>query len=113
MRLETLLERRIARHLIKALLDGGYVVSVFAPEEDAIAYLVGSKDRTEIFKTMFSIDGTVELHVCKPRSKASGWVVFIWGNTCYCISDYHVALEDIMKPINQFTEKLSERFELT
>lgn len=112
MRLERLIERRIARHLIKALLDAGLDVAVYDPTEDEFV-LPRTTDRIAIFKVMHKIDETIQLIAFIPKSRSKkGWVAFIWGNGSCCISDYHFGLEGTLKPVNQMAERLAELWEL-
>jgi hypothetical protein len=96
------MERRIVRKIAQAMLAAGYSVTVNDGEELA---LVRSRKLSEIMEACFSVD---EEHLIAYRADGSrvGFVFLVYGNSGFdVVNDYSMALEDLMKPINDYADE--------
>lgn len=102
------LERKIARAVIKGLLDCGYRISVYNGEDDVT---MTSQNLRQILGWMFETDeDTLFVEhwpaVAETGWERLGWVQFIYGNNGYdVIHDYTTNLKDALKKANELAEK--------
>lgn len=97
-----LLEQRIVKHTVKALLTAGYALSVFDGENDSVV----TTENTILIDALMETDEDF-LNVYKD-GKRIGWVRFVYGNDGYdVICDYTVNLEDALAETNKLAESLS------
>lgn len=94
-------ERRIARRLVIRLLKEGFDLSVFDGEETVVHK---SEDANAVWDAMGSTDMDY-IHVWK-ANKHVGWILLIWGNDVDLISDNTTNLDEILKPIEEWAERL-------
>ncbi len=101
------IEKAIAKATIKALLDGGWVISVEDGEEITLR---DSTSALAIYGAMFTTDEDtlyVKQHGSTGFDHAKGWVKFIYGNDGYdVISDHTTNLEDVLKPVNELADRI-------
>lgn len=95
------IEQKIVRRIVKEALQAGYTVSVYDGETWALKH----SDNCKIINAaLFSTDFDTLLL----RDKAGnnqGSIYCIYGNDGYdVISDYSIALENFMKPIEAYAE---------
>lgn len=105
------LEHKIVRRTVQALLQAGFAVDVDNggdTEELPQPYTKLS----EVLKVMAEMDDEY-LMVYRPASVADqsavavGWVHFVYGNDGYdVISDYTVNLDEVLAPINAWTDTM-------
>ena len=105
------LEKRIARRVVRDLLAAGYEITVNnGGDKNEIPY---SQDFREIINAMFATD---EEHLIVrtwidfggTRQGQQSFVFFVYGNDGWdVVNDYGVSLEPIMKPINDWTDRLA------
>ena len=95
-------EKKIASHLITALLNADYSLEVYDGEDTVCKRTIAKK---EILKTMFST-GSDYLFVYKVGEKARfGWVRLVYGNGCDVISDYTINLDKVMHKAEDYASK--------
>ena len=88
-------EARIARKVVKAILDYGFTVSVNDGEETT---LVKSSKAKEIHEAMNSTDHDI-LYVHGTDGVKIGFILFVWGNEEEVVSDYSDILEGVISQI--------------
>lgn len=79
-------EIKIAKQLVKAALDSGYLVSVWEGEDYAIVH---SDNLQDIMNALGSTDEDVLMFSRNDKTKV-GWVLLVWGNDEDVISDSSV-----------------------
>lgn len=97
------LEQRIVRRTVKALLAAGYALQTnngddLTPETptDSLTAILGEMMQTDDEYLMAYKDGR------------TSWVRFVYGNDGYdVICDYTVSLEDVLKPVNDYAERMA------
>jgi len=106
-----MIERRVVRRIVRALLAAGYEVSVNnGGDYNEIPY---TKDFELINKTLFATD---EEHIlCRLVKNAeiikTSFVFLVYGNSGWdVVNDYGTSLEPVMEPINRWADELSEKF---
>ena len=101
---------RIELKLVNALIRRAkeFKYDFFIYEEDTIDSLVATSPKE--FKTeLFNLDDAT-LIVIREDNIQMGWIKLVFGNDGYdLISDYTTNLEDFLKPINEYADKLEER----
>lgn len=109
-KMEIAIEKQILKVTAIALIAGGYHITVdnCAEEGDADLVLIESQDIDAIMKAIYTTDEE-RLYVSKKqgdiaKSRADGWLKFIWGNCEDCLSDYTTNLEKFVKPIYNMIE---------
>ncbi|OBQ90247.1 hypothetical protein A9K66_15225 [Mesorhizobium sp. AA23] len=78
-------ERRIARALVKACLDRGYLISVYDSEDWVVRR---SDDKAAIMLALFSTDED-GIHLRSPTGDKLGWFQLIYGNSGYDVVSDH------------------------
>ncbi|PBC01760.1 hypothetical protein CK220_24300 [Mesorhizobium sp. WSM3860] len=78
-------ERRIARALVKACLDRGYMISVYDSEDWVVRR---SDDKAAIMLALFSTDED-GIHLRSPTGDKLGWFQLIYGNSGYDVVSDH------------------------
>lgn len=107
-----IIENKIMRKAIAALLDAGFVVTVNDSEEDT---LVHSTDAKAIFAAMkttdedrlraYSIKSDNGVDLDEPKYRGS--IFFVYGNDGPdVICDYSVSLEEALAPVNEYADTL-------
>jgi hypothetical protein len=104
------LELRIMRKTLQALIAAGFYITIDNGEEEEIR---NSRKITEIMKVVFLTDEDFVYVSKKPTPEGQSYdhfVRFIYGNSGWdVINDYSVALESVMKPVNDYAEN-QDRF---
>ena len=96
------LEKRIVREIAKAALEKGWTASVYDGEEWALRI---SSDLSAIMAAIYSTDED-QLILRDADGKRMGWIRLVYGNDGWdVINDYSTALEEFLKPINNFAEE--------
>jgi len=96
------MEASIVLRLLETLIAAGYSVSVDDGDGDAQSGTV-----EKLAGVIFNVD-TALVEVSKGR-KWLGTVSLVLGNDGYdVIADYHTALEEAIKPANDYAERLAE-----
>lgn len=105
------MEMDIAKRVVDGLLAAGYEVSVNDSEE---VVLDGSRDAEAILAAMRSSDEDYLLARPAGHPEARARVVrFVYGNDGWdVVNDYHVSLEPVMAPINEYCDRLADGIEL-
>lgn len=106
------IERDVVLMTVSALLSAGYAVGTDQageqdPAEHACMGLIApikaelmDVDSERVYVFPVSDDGKI--------GDAIGWVYFVYGNDGYdVISDYTTNLEDVLKPVNDYTDAIS------
>lgn len=96
------IEKSIAIRLVKAILKDGNMVTVYNGGEKP--ELKNSTNRKEILKTM-NQTGIDEIVLRDKDEKHLGWIQLVYGNDWDLVSDYSVALEEMLKPVNDWVNK--------
>ena len=102
------IDKLIARKVAEALIAAGMPVTV--DYNDGEPPLVQSTDVDKILEEAFAVDEC--WYLVKPGKDGmyDHMVYFIWGNgNCGwdAITDYSTALEEVLKPVNEWIEKES------
>ena len=96
-------ERKIVKRTVSALLEAGFVLSVFDGEEES------AKTGTDYKMLHDALMETDEdyLFVWQDGEKQRfGWVKFVYGNDGPdVINDYTTNLEDVLAPVNKYAER--------
>jgi len=104
------LELRIMRKTVEALIAAGFFVTIDNGEDEEIR---NSQDLEAIMKVVSLTDEDYVYVSKKPTPKGKPYdhfVRFIYGNDGWdVINDHSVALEEILKPVQDYAEK-SDRF---
>jgi hypothetical protein len=96
------MEASIVLRLLETLIAAGYSVSVDDGDGDAQSGTV-----EKLAGIIFSVDASL-VEVCRGR-KWIGTVSLVLGNDGWdVISDYTTSLEDIIKPANDYADRLAE-----
>lgn len=106
-KLEIELETRIARKVVKALLAAGYQVGVW-DEEDVLLPIQAHNTAANIMTVLMQSDeNTLRTFKAEVQSGAprSSFVRLIWGNVADVISDYGMSLADVLKPVEDYTDR--------
>jgi len=95
-----IIENALVIATVKALLKAGYKISVDG--EDKLA--------TESYlSTLSQIDlmgSNPAEYIYAHSGGTTQFVRFVYGNGTSVISDYHIGLEKIMEPVNEFAEAM-------
>jgi hypothetical protein len=94
-----IVEALIVRRLVTALLDAGLEITVNDGEEDCYT----GRDPAKIFEAMMSTDEDVLI-----TTRGSVWLIY--GNGFDLISDYSVRLEEVIRPVSEWVERLSSNW---
>lgn len=100
------MERAIVRRLVRHLLETGHSLSV---DNGGDEYeLVKSCDFAKVIDAMGECDSETLLVHSRLTGKHLGSIMLVYGNDGWdLIADYHVSLEGLLKPINDYTNRLS------
>lgn len=94
------MEQRIAKMVIQAGIDNGFDMMINDGEDNVTPW---TTDPSVLFDAMFSTD---EDMIYFRKGLINHFVYFVYGNEGYdVISDYSVALEEVLKPVNEFTRQ--------
>lgn len=96
------IEKMICRKIVKTLLAVGMSVSVNDGEETV---LKKSSSVTEIMKSVFSTDE--DILIAYKDGVRIGAVYLIWGNAEDIITDYSIALDEVLRPALEYVDKLA------
>ena len=92
-----IVEALIAKRLVHALLDAGLAITVNNGGDEM--ELDECKDPEKIFEAMMATDEDVLI-------TTRGSVLLVYGNGFDLISDYSVRLEEVIRPVSEWVEKL-------
>lgn len=96
------LEQRIVRRTAKVLLAAGYVLQVNNGED--ITPETPTDSLTGILTGMMETD---DEYLIVTGKGYRGWVRFVYGNDGWdVISDYTVSLEDVLKPVFEYADRM-------
>jgi hypothetical protein len=97
-------ERNICFRAIDTLIKGGYRLRVWDGEDWACERTTDLKTLKEAL--MSTDEDTV--HVYDAQNKQVGWVAFVYGNDTghTVIADYTCNMEDVLRDVEQYAEKL-------
>jgi hypothetical protein len=107
------LEKRIARKVVRALLDAGYELTINnGGEGNEIPW---SRNFSEVMAAMFATDDehliTRKPDAFKDDAPLKSFVYFVYGNDGWdVICDYGVSLEPVLAPINDYADQLSLKY---
>ena len=108
VRFRRLVELAIVRKLVTDVIAAGHSITVYDGEDRPVKR---SKDVDLILEHAFSVDECWLNIRALGDSGVLGTVLLVYGNTGWdVISDYHVSLESLLKPANEYAEKLSAWF---
>lgn len=102
---------RMEVKIVNAVLDEakkkGYLMSVEDGEQED---LEPTHDPVKVKELLFNLD---DAHLCLYENKKAhrplGRILFVFGNDGWdVISDYHMALEEFLKPVNELANKLAD-----
>jgi hypothetical protein len=99
------LEMQILRKTVKVLLEAGFSLTVFDGEEDTV------KQSTSFKEIVAALRTTDEdwLYTYRNGQKTS-FIYLVYGNDPWeVICDYGVSLDDILKPVFEYGEKIEEK----
>jgi hypothetical protein len=108
MKLETriMIEKRIARRVVRDLLAAGYELTVDNGGDEA--EIPWSRDFKTVVGAMFATD---EETLVARKEGGRSFVYFVYGNDGWdVVNDYGVSLEPVMAPINAYADTLCERY---
>lgn len=103
------LEATIVKKTVKAMLAAGYALQVNDgesvrpdhPTTSSAAIIAELMETDDDYLMVFQPGSTGE------RTESRGWVRFVYGNDGFdVISDYHTDLEDILKPVNEYCDRM-------
>jgi hypothetical protein len=101
------IERRIVRRVVRAALKAGYTVSIFDSEEWAVKR---STSYRAVMDNMMQTDEEV-MRLRDKEGNNMGFIFFVYGNDGYdVICDYALSLEEFLKPINDYADKLANQY---
>lgn len=108
VRFRRLVELAIVRKLVTDVIAAGHSITVYDGEDRPVKR---SKDVDLIMDHAFSVD-ECWLNIRALRdSGVLGTVLLVYGNSGWdVISDYHISLENLLKPVNEYAEQLSDWF---
>jgi hypothetical protein len=100
------LEKRIARKVVRALLEAGYELTINnGGEGDEIPW---TRNFSEVLAAMFATDS--EHLITRAATGQKSFVYFVYGNGGWdVIADYGLTLEPTLIPINEYCDQLSSR----
>lgn len=112
-----MIESRIVRRTVRALLDAGYAVFVDGQGDDnrpAVPTRDYATIKAELMETdddylaVFTPEQARAVDGSRQRNEGYGWVRFVYGNDGYdVISDYTTNLEPIIAPIMKYADTLA------
>lgn len=94
----SIVEALIINRLLTALLAAGYAIKVNDGEDDVTNYLI---DRVKIAEAMNTTD---EDRLIVKLGGHKGFISLIYGNEADIISDYTINLEDVVGPVQAYSE---------
>lgn len=102
------IEREITERTIAAMYAAGYKVAVdYGEESDDPGANVHTADAASVLALMMNLDDAYLTVHDAADGERIGWVRFVYGNDGPdAINDYTVNLEDVLKPINDYTDAL-------
>lgn len=101
-------EQRIAKWVVDAILERGYLVRVW--EGEGWAHKASTRDRSEILGAMASTEADT-LCISKPDATFGkmriGSITLIWGNGCDLLSDWtdRPEVDEIARAVCQLIEE--------
>lgn len=99
-------EYLIARKLIDTAIAAGWTISVWADGEEEM--IANSTDPEKLLAEMCQT-GSYDILSFYDAAQHQGNVMLVYGNEPgVLISDYHVKLEEFLKPVNAYAETLEE-----
>jgi hypothetical protein len=103
-----ILEFNIVRRTAKVLLKAGYSVSVFDGEEICLKQ---SRKLGDIMAAVMSTDeDKFYCYITEGGEVKQRMVYFVYGNSGWdVINDYSVSLEAVLKPVNDYADKMGAR----
>lgn len=96
------IERKIIGRLMRAILDAGHCISVNDGEEWVLKM---STSQTKIMGAMFSTDEDF-WRVRNTAGESLGVIHFVHGNGNDVISDYSCSLEELIAPVQAYSDTL-------
>ena len=104
VRVRRQIELAVVRHMLGQLLAAGHPITVNDGEDFPVKR---STDIEAIIQAAFAVD-ECWLSVHKGKKELLGVIYLVFGNDGWdVIADYHVSLEELLKPTNDFAEALS------
>ena len=104
--LQALVEWFIARRVVTALLEAGYLLSVWNGEETTVKH---GNDRAVLISALMTTDEDRILvyHTDCMEYGSIGWVYLVYGNDGWdVVSDYTTNLEDVLKPVFDLIDQI-------
>lgn len=96
------LEATIVKKTVKVLLDAGYKLRI--DDSESVRPREATDSATTILAELMETDDEY-MEAFKDGKRS--WVRFVYGNDGYdVISDYTVDLEDVLQPVNAYTDKV-------
>lgn len=100
-------ELALVRKLCGVIIDAGNVISVNDGGDYPVKYSINVD---EIIDACFAVDECwLIVRDGSPERNKLGSIYLVFGNDGWdAINDYHVSLEGLLKPVNDYAEQLSE-----
>ncbi len=103
-------ELRVLKLTCQTAIKAGYSVSLQDGEEWVV------KRSTNVHELVMAAQSTdmdrLQIRKIDDVATPLGTILFVYGNSgCEVIADYHVSLEELLKPVNAYTDYLSSRGE--
>lgn len=107
VRFRRFIEILVVRKLLDVVIEAGYDVTVDDGEEFPVER---STDRRAILDAVFAVDECCVTVRCDDgRAIRAGRIFLVLGNSGWdSISDHSAILEDLLAPVNEYAEQLSE-----
>jgi len=106
-------EREVFRRTCQELFNAGFQLALHDGEDWATPRTINIQ---KLVDAMMATDEETLVVYHRPdiadaKWQRFGWVFFVYGNSGWdVINDYTVNLEDVLKPVNEYTDALSELY---